>query len=316
MTTQLVLGGTGFLGSHLAQALAQTGERVIAVGRRTPEKGSAYGVEYRSLDLYACSQATLDDLIASADVVYHLVWSSFAASAELDPEADLKANVGFTVRLLQAARHKATRVVFCSSGGTVYGSSQKASIDEDDPLRPITAYGAAKLTAEIYGNFFRHAHDVDVRIARVANPFGVGQSPERLQGALTRFAYKALAGAEIEIWGDGETIRDYIHVDDAVEALKRLGDAERKDLGPDPTFNIGSGLGKSLNELISLLEEKLDRSLIKIYKPGRRIDVSSNVLSIGRARTILAWQPSMSIEDGVSKLIHELRKSKNAYLRS
>lgn len=309
MTSQLILGGTGFIGSHLAKHLAERGDDVLAIGKRPVPELNASGVQYRQLDLYACPQSVLDELLATADVVHHLAWSSFAATAETDPDQDLRANVGFTVRLLQSARLTDTRVVFCSSGGTVYGHSHEATIGEDHPLRPITAYGAGKLAAEIYADLYQRAHGLDVRVARLANPYGTGQFPGRIQGVLSRFVLQAIAGGELEIWGDGSVVRDYLHVDDAVRALSRLADAPREQVGAAPVFNIGSGHGTSLNELVSLLRGMLAIPIPVRYSPGRRIDVSHNVLSIERAATILNWRPKLSLLDGVAKLIRELKQT-------
>ena len=262
--------------------------------------------KFRAMDLYGCSHEALRSLFADVQVVYHLAWSSFAATAEQDPARDLTDNVGFSVRLMECLKDTGATLVFCSSGGTVYGPSAELRIPEDHPLRPVTAYGAGKVAAEVYAGAFRRAHGLDVRIARLANPYGLGQDPDRLQGALTRFAARALDGLPLEVWGDGSVVRDYLHIDDAVEALQRLGQAPRDALGDDPVFNIGSGRGASLKALIAIIEERVGAPLQVAYSPGRRTDVARNVLDIDKIDRSLQWRPSLALEQGVERLLTDL----------
>jgi UDP-glucose 4-epimerase len=303
MTKQVVLGGSGFIGGHLTAMLATSGLPVVSVGRRFPHAPLLHQVEQRSIDLYSCSTSQLKDIVAGADVVYHLAWSTYPATAEMNAGADLETNVGFMVRLLECLRESASRLVFCSSGGTVYGATAVDFIPEQHPLRPISAYGAGKVAAEAYAGFFERTYGVDVRIARLANPYGVGQDPARLQGALTRFVACALEGREIEIWGDGEVVRDYLHVDDAAKALCRLGAARRESLGEEAIFNVGGGCGTSLNDLVKHIEAIMQKRAAVTHRGARSIDAPRNVLAIERAATYLGWRPSVGVEAGIKQLI-------------
>ena len=305
MADDLVLGGSGFLGSALAGAVAARGRSVVAVGRRTPD-AVASGIRWIARDLHRLSQDDLYALVADAEVVHHLAWSNLPAQAEADPCADQAANVGFTVRLLAAVQRSGSRLVFVSSGGTVYGPSGGQRLREDHPLRPVSAYGAAKAAAEVYAGLFNDAYGCDVRIARLANPFGHGQGSDRLQGALSRFARQALAGRELEIWGDGEVVRDYLHVDDAVAGLQALAYAERSSLGARPVFNIGSGQGASLNQLVDLLSARLRRPVAVLRREGRKLDVPHNVLCIQAAADRLDWRPGLTLEQGVDRMLDQL----------
>ena len=303
----LVLGASGFIGGHLVTSLAHSGESVRAVARRPRLFPSAPGVALQMVDLYACSTADLRALVEGAEIIYHLAWSTFSATAEQDPAYDLGENVGFFVRLLDSLKDTQTRVVFCSSGGTVYGATEHRPISEDHPRRPLTAYGAGKVAAELYAEFFRRSYGLDVRIARLGNPYGLGQDPERLQGALTRFAAQAVNGLPIEVWGDGSVVRDYLHIDDAVEALKRLGQAPFHVFGSTPIFNVGSGVGASLNGLLDMIQTALGRPLEITYKLGRPIDVPWNVLNVDRISGVLSWRPKIALKDGVALLLDQLR---------
>ena len=175
-------------------------------------------------------------------------------------------------------------------------------------MRPLTAYGAGKVAAEVYAELFQRTYGLDVRVARLGNPYGPGQDPDRLQGALTRFAAQAIRGLPIEVWGDGTVVRDYVYIDDAVEALRRLGQAPRDALGHTPTFNIGSGSGASLNDLLQLIQEVLRTPLEIKYSPGRPIDVAWNVLDTARISDVLSWRARTTLEDGVTLLLDQLKE--------
>jgi UDP-glucose 4-epimerase len=237
--------------------------------------------------------------------VHHYAWTSIPASANANPIGDLTSNVTTTMALLEALRRKGGgRLVFSSSGGTVYGKLQTVPVPEDHPLAPITAYGAGKVTAEIYLGLYRALHGLDCRIARIANPYGAGQNLARGQGAATTFLHSALKGEPIVVWGDGEVVRDYLHVSDVAAALVAL--AVAPSLDEFHTFNIGSGLGVSLNEIVEELERRLNRRIDVRREPSRPFDVPISVLDISRARKILRWEPRLSFGEGIALTMTDL----------
>ena len=306
MPASIVLGAGGFIGSSLLRVLASRGGDLTAVDLARPLAQEPAPVTWLAKDLFRMSGEDLADLLPEAGTVFHLAWSSFPAGAELDPGGDLQANVGFSIRLFTAASKRNARVIFLSSGGAVYGEAQTPLIREDHPCRPIGAYGACKLAAEGYAGAFRRARGLDVRIARLSNPFGVGQAAARNQGAVTRFARCALNGEPIEIWGDGGVVRDYLHVDDAVRGVIRLAETERSALGPDPIFNVGAGEGASLRQIIALLDELTGKKTPVLFSPARQIDVRRNVLDTSRAREFLGWAPRFNLRVGLETLLADL----------
>ena len=151
----------------------------------------------------------------------------------------------------------------------------------------------------------RILHGLDCRIARLANPFGAAQNPSRGQGAATTFTHRALRGEVIQIWGDGEVVRDYIHISDAAAGLVALAQAPRPP--GSATFNFGSGRGTSLNGIIAELEARLGHRLRVERGPPRGFDVLFNVLDIGLAHDVLGWSPALSFSDGLARMIAALQ---------
>jgi len=305
----LITGGTGFIGRHVAQLLASRGHTVTLASRTLPNFKFAPDIaQHISWVQLNIANADWDKLLYDVDVVHHYAWTSLPASANTDPAADLAANVTATIRLLDAVKRRRCRLVFASSGGTVYGITNiEMPIPERTLFAPITAYGASKAAAEIYLNLYRSLHWTDCRIARIANPYGAGQNTGRGQGAVSAFLGKALRNEPIIIWGNGAIIRDYIHISDTADGLVKLALAHPGDLGGYCTYNIGSGVGHSLNDLISEIERLLGRRLNVEYAEARTFDVPVNILSIERAREILGWRPFLDFSDGLALTLDDIK---------
>ena len=307
MDHHLIIGGCGFLGRHVALALAQSGRTVTLADRARPvvtyPKEIASFVSWQQFEV---GSSDWDRLLSNVDVVHYYAWSSIPATANANPGGDCVANVLPLIAMLEAlVRRGDGRVVFTSSGGTVYGRVQSTPIQEDHQTLPITAYGSGKAAAELYLNLFRSLHQLDCRIARIANPYGAGQDLARGQGAVTTFLYKALRRDEIEIWGDGSVVRDYIHISDAVRALVALATAP---LLTDSTFNVGSGCATSLNEIVAEIEAQLGYTLSVKRIAARSFDIPVNVLSIERAATQLGWSPRYSLKEGIALTLSDLSR--------
>jgi UDP-glucose 4-epimerase len=202
-----------------------------------------------------------------------------------------------------AVEREVRRVIFISSGGTVYGVPQQNPIPETHPTNPICSYGIQKLAIEKYLYLFRALQDLDSVVLRVSNIYGEFQNLERPLGAVSHFSHRAVEGKPIEIWGDGSIRRDYIHVDDVVSALLRAMSYS----GQDHIFNIGSGQSVSLNELLDFIRRRVEREIAVIYKPARSFDVKENVLDITRAAKELGWKPSIDLETGLDRIINSAR---------
>jgi UDP-glucose 4-epimerase len=290
----LVLGGGGFLGTNLCRRLAAAGHRVRAFGRRCLFPEAVEGVEWY--------QGNFSDAVALAaaletyEIVFHLLHATTPQSANLDMAGDLQQNVISTLALLDIGRSLGVkRTVFVSSGGTLYGPSKQIPTPETAPTEPITAYGIGKLAIEKYLALYEHLYGLQYRILRVANPFGPFQVPIKNQGVIAALMSRAIRNETIEIWGDGSVVRDYIYVDDVVDALEKA----MSDQGDGRIFNIGSGHGRSLVEVIGAIESLLDAKLRIDWRQGRPVDIPMSVLSVERAKIELGWQPSIPFEEGL-----------------
>lgn len=304
----LILGGSGFIGRHVAQLLVKKGHSVILASRGPARLALPPNlepqVEWRHFEL---ERANWESLVQGVDVIHHYAWSSIPSTATADPAADLSSNVLSTLGLMDALRknsQQSTKLVFASSGGTVYGKPMRVPVQEDHSLNPITAYGAGKAAVEMYLGAYRETYGLDCRVARMSNAFGAGQNLAKGLGAATTFIHRAIMYQPIVIWGDGEIVRDFIHISDVAAGLVALASAPR--MVDRWKFNIGSGHGVSLNGVLAELESQLGRRIDVRYETGRKFDVPVSVLDISLIHETLGWKPLLSFSEGVAKTLEQL----------
>jgi UDP-glucose 4-epimerase len=307
MSRILVAGGAGFMGSNLVEEALRRGHAVTVLDR--PGAPSGLAPQARGQLHWVDGDFRDPDAVRSAcagqDVVFHLISTTLPKTSNEDPEFDFISNVSGTIRLLQAAKQEGVRkIVFISSGGTVYGIPRQVPITEAHPTEPISSYGISKLAIEKYLALFGSQRGLDYVILRVGNPYGPHQRPERAQGAISVFAWRALNRQPIEIWGDGSVVRDYVYVSDVVEAMMKAVDYR----GEERLFNVGSGVGHTLNDIVQIIERIIGRSVEVNYASPRAVDVPANVLDISRARRTLGWNPTVSLEDGIKRSIMAMEK--------
>lgn len=307
----LILGGAGFIGSHLAQGLLAEGHEVRIFDRPNlvlpAELRADPRIEWFEGDFL--NQDDLARVVPGSEVVFHLVSATLPKSSNDNPVYDVESNVMGTLRLLDIARTNGVRrVVFASSGGTVYGLPHTLPISETHSTEPLVSYGITKLAIEKYLHMYHALHGVDYCVLRLANPFGERQRVSAAQGAVAVFLHRALHGETIHIWGDGSVTRDYIYIQDAIGAFVRALSYQ----GEQRVFNIGSGQGLSLNEILAAIEKLLGRPVARTYEHGRKFDVPVNVLDISRARELLGWQPSVDFHDGLVKTLAWMRESQHS----
>lgn len=303
----VIFGGGGFIGSAIADRLLLDGHSVRIFERPRVEPFRKFKaseqVEWITGDFL--STHDVSNAIYGTDVVLHLVSTTLPKNSNDDPIYDVQSNVVGTLQLLNAmVTHNIRKIIFISSGGTIYGIPKYLPIDESHPTDPLVSHGITKLSIEKYLHLFERMHGIRAITLRVANPYGERQRIETAQGAVGVFLQRALTGQPIEIWGDGSVTRDFIHISDVAEAfLLAVGYSGSKNV-----FNIGSGSGISLNELIAMLEDVLGKPLERRYSPARPFDVPVSVLSNDLARVELHWAPSTSMREGIALTADWMRR--------
>ncbi len=308
----LILGGAGFIGQHLCRALLLAGADVRCFDRGKPGPNSIarnVGREAEWVTGEFSSARDLRDAIRDADYVVHLISTTIPETSNRDLQADLSQNVISTLNLLEAIRNSGVKkILFASSGGTVYGVPKTIPIPESHDLNPICGYGIHKLSIEKYLFLYQYNFGIDYCVLRLANPYGVAQISDRSQGAIGRFVYKAVMGEGIEIWGDGSVIRDYLCVEDIVDAFLLAMRYE----GSERVFNVGSGNGHSLTDILGSIETSLGHSLRVDFLPARHVDVPLNVLDVSRIKREMGWSAKIDLPSGIGKMVAyglEMRKS-------
>lgn len=292
----LVIGGNGFIGAHLAEGLRLRGHavRVLDPGQARADVDWA-GIDYirGAYTDAACMAGALDDV----DTVFHLASTTVPASSNRDPAYDVSSNLVGALGLLSAMQARGLRrIVFFSSGGTVYGDPEVLPVPESHPLRPISSYGIVKVAIEQYLSMYRHLGQLDPLVLRPSNPFGPRQSAAGGQGFVAAAIARLHEGAPLQIWGDGETVRDYIFIDDLVELAIRA--AASGDCG---IFNAGSGVGASLNDIRAAIERAAGRKMSVEHLPARGFDVRRVVLDVSAARERFDWSPAIDLADGIAR---------------
>jgi UDP-glucose 4-epimerase len=301
-----VLGSNGFIGTHLVSALLRRGYFVVAFDR-TPSASAPHTQpdRYREITGDFFNEGTLDEVLTGCDLCFHLVSTTVPADSNRDPHFDAQSNICGSLQLLNAAvRHKIKKVIFTSSGGTVYGTPVRIPITETHPTEPMCSYGITKLTIEKYLALYHRLHGLKSCSLRLANPYGPGQRTSAAQGAIAVFIGNVMRNKPVHIWGDGSVVRDFIYVADMVEGMVMAAEA-----GLDcDVFNIGSGKGVSLNEIIAAISKAVHREVDVIYEPSRLFDVPANILDIRKAQGVLNWFPRTTLEEGLSLTWKSLTK--------
>jgi UDP-glucose 4-epimerase len=292
----LVTGGNGFIGSHLVDQLVKR-DWDVAVLDLHERRYESLPSQVHFIKGNINQTDLVDDALTGVDIVFHLVWTTIHEVANQDPAGDVSANLIPTIHLLEGCRNAGVRrIVFASSGGTVYGPAQAWPISETHPQNPINGYGITKLAVEKYLYMFRHLYGLDYTIFRPSVPYGPRQNPLASQGAVAVFLYRVAYGLPVTIWGDGSVIRDYFYVSDLAEAL--IAGAE-SGVHEQRVFNIGGGKEVSLIQLLRMVEEVVGKRADVEYAPARRFDAPRIVLDTRVARQQLGWRPKVSLADGL-----------------
>ncbi len=292
----LVIGGQGFIGYNLVLKLLKEGHNIIIFDKNINKERYLSCCEYVAGDFIQIDK--FKHILKDVDVVYHLISTTVPHTSNDNLVYDIESNVVSSIKLFEmCCEADIKKIIFSSSGGTVYGVPNLVPIKEEHYNKPISAYGISKLMIEKYLYMFKYQHGLNYKILRIANPYGPYQNPLASQGVIGVFLGKILKGEDIKIWGDGTICRDYIFIEDVVEALYL---ASIKNTNSN-ILNIGSGRGITLNNLILIIEEVLGLNMNVIYEESRNVDIPINILNIKKAVDELGWYPKVDIDCGIRR---------------
>jgi UDP-glucose 4-epimerase len=241
-------------------------------------------------------------------VLFHLASSTIPSTSNENPAFDIESNLVTSIRLIETAKQEGvSKIIFISSGGTVYGIPEYIPVSESHPHNPICSYGICKLATEKYLKMYKHIGGADYEIFRLSNPYGPYQNPFSPQGVIPVFIRKILLNEKITIWGDGEVIRDFIFIDDVIDIFVR----SLENGNVNKVYNLGSGIGKSINSVLQSISELSGKNPNVYYAPSRSIDVPENVLDISAITNEYEWKPKVTFEDGLARTMEYVKRFLN-----
>jgi UDP-glucose 4-epimerase len=307
----LVTGAAGFIGSTLVDRLLADGHSVVGVDDLSSGRSENIVAAERSADFeFAKADIVSADLIGlladtKPEVIFHLAAQISVKLSVDDPQFDSTVNVVGTVRLAEAARRAGVRkIVHTSSGGSIYGTPPSYPTSEDVPTDPWSPYAASKVAGEVYLNMYRHLYGLQCSHIAPGNVYGPRQDPHGEAGVVAIFSRALLAGKPTKIFGDGTDTRDYVFVDDVVDAfVKASGEA-----GNGQRFNVGTGTETSTRQLHSVIAKAAGAPDEPEFHPPRIGDLRRSCLDISRAKQVLGWQPQVGIDDGVARTVDFFRQ--------
>jgi UDP-glucose 4-epimerase len=307
MARLLILGGSGFIGSNLITSLLNSGHIVTNFDRPgTSPIHFEKNLNYRFVPGSISDTSHLRNVFNQEpfDCIVHLISSLIPSSGydEFFADRDINLSAGYEI-VKNMMNNGCSKIIYFSSGGTVYGNNGKDINSETDALCPLNYYGYSKLAMEEFYRLSSRIHNINHIIIRPSNPYGTGQNLFGKQGLITVALGRILQNKPIEIWGDGKVIRDYIHIQDLSKATNSLIESEAEN----QVFNIGSGIGHSVNEIIEMIQEVTEKNTGIEFKPSRPVDIPVNVLSIDKITSATQWQPSIKLKDGIELLWNEMR---------
>lgn len=303
----LVTGGAGFIGSHVVDAYLAAGHDVrvidnLATGRRANVDRASQLYE---ADIHAREVERIFEEFQPEVVNHHAAQASVKVSMA-DPVHDLEVNAGGTARVAQlAARFGVRKVIYASSGGTIYGEPSALPVTEDHPIAPMSNYGLSKYTGELFLELAHRTAGLDYTILRYGNAYGPRQDPHGEAGVVAIFTGLMIQGLQCTIDGDGEQKKDYLYVGDIARAnVLALG------AGSGEAYNIGTGEGITVNMIFASLREATGSDLEPRFGPPRPGDVSNFWLDSSKAERELGWKPGVRFEDGIAQTVDWFRENR------
>jgi len=299
----LLVGGAGFIGDAVARKLRDSVDCSLCV----LDTAERLGVFKRSFENTETAELRFPDVsqirsyLDGADVIVHLACTTHPATSMASMVFDAETNIVSSLRLFDAAAEAGVRrIIFASSGGTVYGSPTYLPTAEHAPTAPLCAYGASKLAIENYLSLYPDIQGISLR---VGNPFGPWQFRGSTIGVIANFLNAVHAGRQVDVWGDGSIVRDYLYISDVADAYTQAIDQKNITSG---AYNVGSGIGRSITDIIQTINIVTGRKLAVNYLASRKFDVPKIVLDSSKLYKCTGWRVSTTLEAGITSMWHKL----------
>ena len=298
----LLVGGSGFLGRHICELAVKKGQQVVIVSRNSNANGSIGSTQYgvHSIGLAEFSGAVGNDILRAATSIIYLASRSIPSSNQDATELEISLNLQPAVSFFQrmARVNRSARLIYFSSGGTIYGSGHTSPISENVPPRPQTPYALGKLQSEMAVKYFSTTYGIKYAILRISNPVGRWQTSNR-QGLVGIILNRAKRGLPIDIYGDGKNQRDYFDADDLADLVIRLSQNSGFSSG---TWNVGSGLGRGENDVVKLVERVIGRPVAINRLPKRTTDLRYAVVNPSKAESDFGWSAETPLESTIENM--------------
>ena len=290
----LLLGGGGFIGTALSRRLCENSFNVHVLSKHPPIREVEPNIIFHQGNL--CDKEILVRVLPECKTIIHLASSTTPGSSSRQPALEADKNITPTLRFLDILQsYNNFHIIFVSSGGTLYGDPESTPVNESSPINPLSFHGAGKVAMETFLRTFSTFTKKNTTIVRPSNVYGPKQSLRSGFGVIRTMLEHVRCGTVMEIWGDGTSVRDFLYIDDMLSALIRLIDFPHDN----NTYNIGSGIGYSLNQLKEIIETVCGKRLSAIYRPSRKTDVKTIVLDSSRLIKKTKWHPTVSLEQGI-----------------
>ncbi len=287
----LVLGGHGFIGSHIVEESINAGHTLRVFARNPPL--FEYDAEWFVGDFL--DTVKLSEALVGIDTVIHCISTTVPATSNSDPVYDINTNLIGTVELLRLMQlQDVQRLIYFSSGGTVYGNPSIIPVTEDAPLNPICPYGAVKVAIEKFINVVARCNTFSSVILRPSNIFGERQGHKGVQGLISTVLDNTVHRRPTVIYGDGSCVRDYIYIKDVAKLVCNILESKS-----DGVYNVGSGVGLTINQILDTIEKTTGLTVQRQYKANRGFDVNEIVLDSSQAQKNFSWRPEVSLVSGI-----------------